>query len=62
MTTASDPYDSLAKLLRAERNLRAAGARGEAVGEELQEVRNSIRAILDQRAEQAYQQTHGRSR
>ncbi len=62
MTGVADPYDPLAKLMKAERALIAAGARGEAVAEELQEVRNSIRSILDQRSEQAYEQTYGRRR
>ena len=42
-------YDPLIKLLRAERSLLAAGARGDAVAEELQDVRNAIRSIIEQR-------------
>ena len=49
MTTVSGPYDPLAALLRSERALIAAGTRGEAVAEQLQDVRNSIRAIVAQR-------------
>lgn len=41
--------DPLAGLLRAERALIVAGTRGEAVAEQLQDVRNSIRAMVEQR-------------
>ena len=49
----ADEFDPLAKLYRAERSLIAAGTRGEAIGDQLQDVRKSIRAIIGQREEQS---------
>ena len=41
--------DPLANLLRAEKALLAAGARGEAVADELKEIRDAIRGMVEQR-------------
>ena len=48
-----DEYDSLAKLYKAQRALIAAGSRGEAVADQLQDVRNSIRSIIESRQQQS---------
>ena len=43
------PYDPLTGLYRSHRALLEAGSRGEAVADQLQEVRSAIREIIERR-------------